>query len=170
MSNKSTAVDAPGTSLDGRGVWRLLCLFFGGIFVVNGFFAYEALSTYTGEVSSEPFSQGLAYNDRIAASERQSLLEWRDVVQVERSGRVSVSINDASGAAVAGLDVRAELGRPSTDRDDRHLRFKTGELGHYVAETPALPPGTWIVTVEAAKSGDPEHPIYRSRRRVWLTP
>ena len=57
--------------LSGRHILGILAGFFGIVFAVNGFFIYRALSTHSGEVASEPYAQGLAYNDRIAAAVRQ---------------------------------------------------------------------------------------------------
>ncbi len=67
----------------------LLIAFFGVIFAVNGYFLYSALSTHTGVVAIEPYRKGLAYNERIAADERQKALGWQRQTSLARDGRVS---------------------------------------------------------------------------------
>jgi len=170
MSDTSATKAPPTSLLDGRRVLLIICSFFGVIFTVNGYFAYRAISTYTGEVASEPFSQGLAYNSRIAAFERQTQLGWRERAAVERDGKVAVSIVDASGVAIGDLALSGMVGRPSTNKDDRRLAFRPDGVGTYVAQTTALGAGTWILTVEARGGETASQALYRSRRRVWLTP
>ena len=55
--------------------------FFGTIFLVNGTLIYEAISTHTGLVANEPYRKGLAYNERIAADERQARLGWTETLR-----------------------------------------------------------------------------------------
>ena len=170
MSDTRASKVISARRLDGRRVLLIVCLFFGAIFTVNGYFAYQAISTYTGEVANEPFSQGLAYNSRIAAFDRQVQLGWREHAEVERDGKVAVSLRDASGAAVGDLSLSGWVGRPSTNKDDRRLAFKPDGRGNYVAQAAALGAGTWVLTFEARDGEKALQPLYQSRRRVWLTP
>ena len=146
-----------------------LAAFFGIIFAVNGVFIYRALSTYSGEMVKEPYAQGLAYNERIAAETRQKQLGWADVATVARDGLVSVEIKDANGTPVGDVALAGIIGRPSTDKQDHKLEFKPDGAGHFIAHTTALDAGNWVVTLQA-KRGDTSETLYQSRRRVWLKP
>lgn len=154
--------------LSGRHVLYGMIGFFGVIFVVNGYFLYAALATHSGVVAQEPYRKGLAYNARIAAEERQLELGWADEVTVDRTGRVALVLAQRQGEPVRDLLVQGTIGRPSTAREDRQLRFSVRD-GGYVAETGPLADGSWIVEIAARMSSAAE-PVYRARRRVWLKP
>ena len=99
-----------GRSLDGRHVLFMLLAFFGVIFAVNGFFLVSALRTHTGVVAVEPYRKGLAYNTRIAADARQSDLGWKEHLDIQSAGLLTLSLTDGSGAVVLSLDLGR--GRP----------------------------------------------------------
>jgi nitrogen fixation protein FixH len=147
----------------------VLLAFFGVVFSVNGYFLYAALSTHTGVVATEPYRKGLAYNVRIAADERQSQLGWLTDVNASLGGVIKLSMRDQAGLPVVGQQVTAAMGRPSTERFDRKLELRETEPGTYMAETAALLPGSWIAQIEV-RSAREDEPIYRMRRRLWLTP
>ena len=157
-------------TLDGYGVLLICVCFFGVIFAVNGVFAYRALSTYTGEIATEPYRKGLAYNDRIIAGDRQAALGWVDVPVISRDGKVLISIRDARGMGIDALTLDATLGRPATNRQDRTLSFSSDGAGKYVAHTTSLESGTWMLTLKARQDKSISDPIYQARRRLWLAP
>lgn len=152
----------------GRHVLLGFIAFFGIIFAVNGYFLYSALSTYTGIVAQEPYRKGLAYNERIAADERQVKLGWRDDLVVERSGVVRLSLSGAQGEPVRDVILGGSIGRPSTNREDRPLTF-VAKGGTYVADVGSLAEGNWVVDL-LVRTSLSEEPVYRARRRIWLKP
>ena len=154
--------------LEGWHVLVMLLTFFGAIFAVNGYFLVSALSTHSGVVSVEPYRKGLAYNQRIAADERQSGLDWRADVAAARSGEVSMTLTEASGQGVRGLVITGTIVRPATGTYDRPLLFSEQAQGRYVSRGPALDEGTWIVNVEARTAAGDTEPVFRARRRLWL--
>jgi nitrogen fixation protein FixH len=156
--------------LAGRHVLGLLLAFFGAVFVVNGALIYEAVRTNSGLVANEPYRKGLHYNARIAADERQAQLGWRDSLDVTREGAVALVLKDGTGQPVAGLKVETVLGRPATNREDLRVALIEVAPGRYEAHTPPLAAGNWVVALEARAAGDAEEPIYRTRRRLWLSP
>lgn len=169
MTSLLQPMRAAPTGLTGRHVVVVLFTFFGIVFSVNGYFLYAALSTHTGVVSIEPYRKGLAYNARIAADERQRRLGWLTDINVPSNGTITVSLRDHAGLPIVGQQVSAAVGRPSTERFDRRLDLRETEPGLYVAEAAALQPGSWLALIEVrAAHGD--DPIYRLRRRLWLTP
>lgn len=156
--------------LKGRHVLYSLIAFFGVIFAVNGVFLYSALKTNTGVVANEPYRKGLAYNERIAADERQKALGWQEQTSLASDGRVSVVIKGADGKPVSGLYMDATLGRPSTTAGEQKLKLAEVEPGVYAAASKAVEAGTWLFAVEARRADNAEEPIYRARRRLWLKP
>lgn len=156
--------------LTGRHVLAILIAFFSVVFAVNGVFLYQALSSYTGVVSSEPYRKGLQYNDRIAAERAQDALGWRDGLALDRSGHVTLELRDGAGQPVRGLNVTAIVGRPSTAASDRRLTLAEVAAGTYTAGAPAFDDGAWLVNVEASGAATGTANIYRLRKRVWLTP
>ena len=137
---------------------------------MNGYFLYAALKTHTGVVANEPYRKGLAYNDRIAADERQSTLGWAAEVEVERSGLVTLTLVDRIGRPVSGQAVSGTIGRPATGHSDHVLALEEAAAGRYVATVSDLAPGAWIVALDVMEQPGAAEPAYRLRRRLWLKP
>ena len=156
--------------LRGRHVLCVFLVFFAAVFLVNGVMIYSALSTHTGLVANEPYRKGLHYNERIAASERQSRLGWTDKLDVSRNGRVTITLTDSAGRPVVGLKIDAVLGRPSTNRHDIKLTLREAAPGRYEARAAPLGEGNWLVALEGRTNAGAEDPVYRTRRRLWLKP
>lgn len=166
-------LELPGPSprrLDGRHVLFMLLAFFGVVFAVNAYFLVSAISSHTGVVAIEPYRKGLAYNERIAAGERQAALGWTETVTIRRDGTVTASIVSSNGAAVGGLVVNGRIGRPSTASHDQPLIFTERSPGQYIATASPIADGAWLVTAEARVAGSAADPVYRTRRRLWLKP
>ena len=165
-----TASPSPKAGLRGAHVLAGFLAFFGMIFVVNGAMIYSALRTHTGLVANEPYRKGLHYNDRIAASDRQALLDWNDAVTLRRDGALAVRLTASGGRPVPSLLLKAIVGRPSTNRADHTVELKEAEPGVYEASLGALDAGNWLISLEARADRAADEPIYRARRRLWLTP
>jgi nitrogen fixation protein FixH len=154
----------------GRHVLLAMLGFFAAVFAVNGVMIYSAVSTYSGLVANEPYRKGLAYNERIAADERQARLGWSDSVEIGRDGRVALTMSSGDGRRVTGLAIAAVLGRPSTNRHDIKLTLRETAPGRYEAQAAPLGDGSWLIAAEARVDARAEDPVYRTRRRVWLKP
>lgn len=158
------------SGLRGAHVLAAFLAFFGMIFAVNGAMIYSALKTHTGLVANEPYRKGLHYNERIAASERQALLDWSDAVSLRRDGMVAVRVTASGGRPVPSLSMRAVVGRPSTNSADRAIELKEAMPGLYEGSLGSLEPGNWLVALEARADRAADEPVYRARRRLWLAP
>ena len=156
--------------LQGRHVLIATLAFFGVVFAVNGLLLYKALATHSGLVAQEPYRKGLAYNDRIAADERQAALRWTAEVSVSAPGDIALTLAAADGRPVAGLSIAAMLGRPTSNRHDLRLSLVEVEPGRYVAAAAAIDAGAWLLDIEAREGTGPGAPVYRMRRRVWVKP
>ncbi|MDX2202255.1 MAG: FixH family protein [Hyphomicrobiaceae bacterium] len=156
--------------LKGSHVLAAFLAFFGVIFLVNGSMIYKAIATNGGLVANEPYRKGLHYNERIAAFERQERLGWSDGVTLARSGALEVAIAGDDGKPVAGLAVRAVLGRPATNREDRQLALAEVAPGTYAVSAGELEAGAWLLSLQAFSGEAKGEPVYRARRRLWLKP
>ena len=160
------------SGMQGRHVLITFLAFFGTVFAVNGALLYFALATHSGLVASEPYRKGLAYNERIAADERQAALGWSAKVEIEASGALTLVVADREGRPVSGLAVSSLVGRPTTSKDEQRVVLAEAAPGRYLATLGALGAGAWRVDIEARRTAQLEAgtDVYRIRRRVWLTP
>lgn len=165
----------PVRELTGRAVLFSLIAFFGVIFAVNIFFAVAASKTYTGVVSQEPYRKGLTYNKRIAADARQAELKWNVDVDVGKDGHAKLIFKAYDNQPVTDLKVTATIGRPTTDTEDRTMTFAETQPGQYEADGAALGAGGWVIAAAAvpasgSAASSSSEPLYRLRKRLWLTP
>lgn len=163
---------APG--LSGRHVLFAMLVFFGVIVAADATMIYKAVSTFGGVDNANAYRDGLAYNKRIAGETRQAALGWRGTIDVlSEPSRLRIAMKDAAGDPPSALRIEASLGRPATNASDRELHLDETAPGTFEAPLgDALEPGTWIVTAkifrtDAVGSADP---VYRIRRRLWLSP
>jgi nitrogen fixation protein FixH len=171
MPPEDPATPKPVRELTGRHVLMTFVAFFGVVFAVNIYFAFAATTTYTGVVSQEPYRKGLAYNKRIAADERQADLKWNVDVDVGREGHAKLIFKAFDNQPVTNLKVTATIGRPASDAEERLLNFAETQPGQYEANGAALGAGGWVIAAAATPvSGSEGEPLYRLRKRLWLTP
>jgi nitrogen fixation protein FixH len=154
--------------LRGRHVLLGLVAFFGVIFLVNGIFAYYAITTFGGGDTSNPYQKGLNYNDTVAEAARDAELGWQaQLTYVTSSGRLVFSLTDRDGHKVSGLHFNGIVGRPATDRDDLSTKFNEAESGDYAA-TVRLAPGQWIVQLHSDELSRAGGPVFRLKQRVFV--
>ena len=157
--------------ITGRHVLIGLLGFFGIMLFVNGIFVYIALSTFNGLENPNAYRDGLHYNQRIAAAERQAALGWSHRLAVGEAGRLEVTIEDKAGKAVSGLAVNGDIRRPVGDGPAQPLAFDEVGSGTYAAKSAGLAPGNWIVSLDARRPrGGSEPTVYRIKERLWLKP
>jgi len=157
---------AGGRPLNG---WMVLAIFTGLFFIVlgaNGAMTYFAVKTFSGEVVVHPYERGLAYNREIAAARAQEGRDWKvDVRLAPVSGgdiRIAVTLRDAAGAPLNGLDLEALLVAPANLRQD--VRVKLGEKGdgRYAGEA-AFVLGRRDLVLSAKRAGQE---VFHSRNRI----
>jgi nitrogen fixation protein FixH len=158
-------------TLTGKHVLIILLSVFGVVFAVNGFFAYSAIHTLSGEQRGASYEAGLHYNATLAEQRAQDELHWSHKSVALPSSRLAVTFADANGAPVAGLAVEGWLERPATQRADRKLTFKEIDAGRYEAADESPEGGAWILSFTAQKSSPGATPvIYRGKERLWIAP
>jgi nitrogen fixation protein FixH len=157
--------------ITGRHVLVSLVVFFGVMLIANGLFVYFALSTFTGS-DSDPYRRGLHYNDTLAAAERQTDKGWQSALSYDAAKRrLLLGLTDSKSRPVTGLQIKAVVGRPVTDKEDRALDLQEQASGVYAAEID-LPPGQWVIsaaTPDEPESGEPAYQL-KQRLSVGVTP
>ena len=104
--------------------------------------------------------RGQKFNAELMEARRQAELGWKPQFGY-RDQRLELTLQDASGRALTGFAVEAEIERPSTDREDKHLTFIEKQPGAYRAEG-RLSPGQWDAEVTIKDvSGRTMRRIYR---------
>ena len=158
----STALDSD-FRLTGAKVLLILLAFFGVVFGVNGLMAYDALSTFRGEVDPHAYQDGLAYNSQIAAAAAQTQRGWKVDIQLGAAGP-RATFRDGEGHPVEGLAVTGLWAAPADMRRDRKFALREDAPGVYVAQGGALA-GAWDLELEARRG---DEILFRSRNRVTL--
>ncbi|MFD2250694.1 nitrogen fixation protein FixH [Pseudochelatococcus lubricantis] len=174
--------------LTGRTV--LLCLigFFGAVAAVNVVMIRAAISTHGGAEKISSYRAGLNFARDREAAEAQKALGWQvDVMLPHRAGTVglkpagghgclvpqhacvatgatSVSVRDAQGRPLAGLEATLVLAHPTDSRRDRSIPLADRGNGIYEADI-AVTPGNWNLDLDIERNGEQ---MFRSSSRVVL--
>jgi len=155
--------------LRGKHVLMIMLAMFGTIIAVNAVFIYLAVGTFTGVTSANPFQEGLAYNEVLAARDAQRALGWQSEVAVTRldseADRITLRFSDAAGQALTGLTLSGALRRPTHAGMDQLLAWQEAGPGRYEAEVRLPARGNWDL-VTAADDGR-NHP-FALKTRLWF--
>jgi nitrogen fixation protein FixH len=159
---------AGGRPLNG---WKVLGIF-AGLFVIvlgaNGAMTYFAVKTFSGEVIAHPYERGLAYNREIAAARAQEGRDWKvDVSLTPADGvqsRIAVTLRDAAGVPLEGLDLEALLVAPANLKQDAGIKLEEKGDGLYAGEA-AFVAGRRDLVLSAKRAGQE---VFRSHNRLDL--
>ncbi|NBX03006.1 MAG: hypothetical protein EBR02_02855 [Alphaproteobacteria bacterium] len=128
-------------------------LFFVVLALVDGAMVTIAVRTQTGVVTTHAYEKGLAYNQTIAAAEKQTALGWKSTITFtgkgEKAGALSVAVRDAKGVTIKPDSLRAEITRPTQAGMDFSQALKSGEN---LIKFPAS--GLWEVRIFAMRGDD----------------
>jgi len=126
-------------------------LFFGTIIAVNITLAVFATQSWTGLITKNPYVESQRFEAKRAVRLEQAAMGWKaETAYVD--GIFSVTLTDRSGEPIKNADVRAMIGRPAFEQEDRSLslipnRSGTRAAGTYQARTD-LSAGIWMVTLD----------------------
>lgn len=146
----------------GRHMLMLIVSFFGVILIMNVALAWLALSSWPGLLARNGYRASQSYNQLIADAQVQSGLHWNSEIAYA-DGLIDLTIQDADGILVSGLDVTATAGRPTHDREDRD--YTLNEIAGAYTAAASLADGVWSVSVLGARDGDI---VYRRHFRVLV--
>ncbi|MBI5165328.1 MAG: FixH family protein [Magnetospirillum sp.] len=128
---------------------------FGVVLAVNGALAYFATTTFTGLETEQAYDKGLAYNRNLAAAKAQQEMGWAveaafaplSPTRVD----ITVTYRDRTGQPVDGLDVKAQMLRPTTAGYDHQVVLPAKGAGTYGAVIDLPLTGVW--DMDAVASG-----------------
>lgn len=158
--------------LTGKHVFAMISAFFALIIATDLVLVYKAVSTFGGIDTPDAYRKGLAYNENVAAEQRQMALGWTEKVTFdEKSGALSFTITDARSNPIDNLAVTAKVERAATNRFDRTFPLAAKGAGTYTTDLSQLEAGGWILEFEARAASDSTAPvIYRSKSRLRRSP
>lgn len=149
---------------------RLVLFVFVGFFVVvaavNAIMITAAVTTFGGVETQNAYKAGLAFNSDIAAARAQDARHWQvEVKRIAPEGSdFIITVRDASGRPVAGLDLDASLIHPTDRRRDGSFAIVSAGAGVFRAQATASA-GQWDLVIVLRGSGEQ---LFRSRSRVVL--
>ena len=166
--NTTTNTKRKPRELTGRAVLLWLIGFFGLVFVVNGFMAKAAISTFGGVETQSSYKAGQMFESELARAERQAALHWTvdGKLNRDRAGETifDVAVRDAHGAPVGGLTADAKLAHPADERRDEVIHLAQTGPGVFHGEVKGHA-GQWDMIIDFYRGGNR---VYRSRSRVSL--
>lgn len=120
--------------------------FFVGLAVVNVIFIYIATSTHSGVVTENAYSEGLNYNETIAAAEAQKNLGWSSDIFVEGQD-IKLQISDGD-TGLRGASVVAWFTNPTRSDADFSVILQQTDIGLYEAKIPEGVLGQWDIRMQ----------------------
>ena len=135
--------------------WHVLAavvLFFGIVIGVDTLFIVQAYRTFSGQVASNPYEAGLAFNRTLAQRKREAALGWSAQVLTPGEGAVVVRVLDREGRPLDRLSLTGVLERPATETGRQLLNFKPLGEGRYQAQ--ARLDGAWDLRATARNAQD----------------
>lgn len=154
----SNATGRPFT-ITGRTVLIGMFSFFGVVMAVNATFVYFALSTWPGLTTSQSYTEGLDYNQVLAAAKSQADRGWG--AELSHGGNnidttFQVTLSSREGTPLVGLAAKLDLERPVGKETPRHIDLRETEPGVYQARIPRLETGRWNAVLRASTPGEPD--------------
>lgn len=146
--------------------WAIIASFL-VIVGVNGAFAYFAISSDTGLVTSHPYAEGNGYNRVLQEAAAEAALGWRGTVAYRRSadgsgGTIVADLSDEQGRPVSGAALRARVLRPLGPGAETELALVEMTPGRYAAPVTLAQLGQWEVRAIARRGDD----IFQFERRI----
>ena len=154
----SVAAHSPGAPVPSKGRitgWHVLIAvvaFFGTVIAVDTIFMVQAYRTFSGQVASNPYEAGVAFNRTLAQRQKEAALGWSASVEAIDGKAVMVRVVDREGRPVDRLSLTGALERPATEAGRQALTFKPMGQGRYQA--PARLDGAWDLRATARNARD----------------
>lgn len=155
MTSAAQSISKPSPEKGRITGWHVLIavvLFFAAVIGVDTIFMVQAYRTFSGEVASNPYEAGLAFNRTLAQRQREAALGWSASVDTPERKSVVVKIADRDGKPLDGLSLTGVLERPATETGRQTLNFRSLGGGRY--EAPAQLEGAWDLRAVARNAKD----------------
>ena len=153
----------------GKHVLMAVLGMFAIVILVNLTFVYFALDSWTGLTTENPYQEGLAYNQVLAARDAQRDLGWQgDLTLGTAAGgedSVTITLKDKAGQPLSGLELTGNLRRPTREDIDQSLVWREQAPGAYNALVALPQRGNWDLVVSAS---DGRNPPFEMKARLWF--
>ena len=154
--------------LTGRAVLLWLIGFFGVIFVINGFMADAAITTFAGVDTPSSYKAGQMFEHEAELAREQDARRWKvgGKLNLDRVGEavLDMTVRDAQGQPVSGLRADAQLWHPADSRLDHVIHLTQIGPGAFHGEAHAHS-GKWELIVDFYR-GDKR--MLRSHSQIML--
>ncbi|MFO0987263.1 MAG: FixH family protein [Alphaproteobacteria bacterium] len=129
------------------------------VVAANATMVVFAVGSFTGLTTSEPYTKGLRFNDRIREAEAQRRLGWQLAARIRCVGRTAGRRRDqADGprrrAPISDAAIAATFSRPVEKGHDFTIALRAGGAGRYSAAAEFPLPGIWDVTYRIERGAD----------------
>jgi nitrogen fixation protein FixH len=133
----------------------------GIVFLVNGYMAYDAYSTFPGVSGQDGFDVSNEYKRVLETAQQQAALGWQVEVGMADERFPVLRLTDRTGAPLSATGINAQAERPIGPVDATVLTFRSISDGRYLADT-SLYSGQWDLMLTVHADGRD----YRATRRV----
>lgn len=161
---QTTAGNGQGFRITGWHVLIGVVTFFAIVIAVDVLFITMAFRTFSGEVASNPYEAGLAYNRTLAEERAQTALGWSVTLARPDNATVELAIHDREGRPVSGLVGQAVLDRPATEAARRTVDIRGVGPGLYRLTVPD-PSGAWDIRATLKRADGQQFKV--EQRLVW---
>lgn len=119
------------------------------VIAVNVVMVFFATSTFPGLDTNKAYVQGLAYNETLKEAAASEALGWEAKAEIAEGGDLFLSLHDAHGQPVSGMDLRGQMVRTATTAMDQTIAFipVSGQPGRYQAALDLPAKGLWELRV-----------------------
>lgn len=142
---------------EGRWIPWLFVAFFLVIFTVNGIMVTVALSTWTGLTTQTHYRDGIEYNQRLAAVERQEALGWTVTLTSRTLDNgvldFAVAVSGPEGRPLYPDRVAVAFVRPTTEGFDSRHELELRADGRYGVFVDLPLDGIWDARVTVEEHG-----------------
>ncbi|MAP93352.1 MAG: hypothetical protein CMK07_00220 [Ponticaulis sp.] len=139
--------------LSGWHVLMWILGFFGLMFIVNGVFLYNAITSFPGEYTKKSYVQGLNYNDTLEERSEQAARGWSTEMGFQHD-RLIVRLQDENGYPLVHRDIVAVLKRSATEDQDALVTLTETSPGEYAASVDGLAGGIWRAEITVVAEND----------------
>ncbi len=145
--------------------------FFGAMFIVNGIFLWNAITTFPGEDVEKSYLSGLDYNREIARRAHQADAGWQaetGIVFNETGAELRARLMTRDGAPLPVIVATAVLRHPADRAFDRIVALAPIGGGEYAARLEHLSSGLWTIRLSAQLDPERDGHDFVSVRQVFV--
>lgn len=137
-------------------IWGWFFVFFGVLFIANGFLVYFATTSFTGVSTPTAYAEGIAYQKELERQKRQAEEGWNINVSFQNKNKCFIMLDVKSDAYTQDdlskgiTSVTAKIIRPTHDGFDQIVSLKpvANMPGQYRLCTVKMPlKGVWDVYI-----------------------